>query len=100
MREEVEGSMLRLRLFQSVAGVHQHTRHLHHAIPTVVGKHRGREQRKVAEEEEEVATAMVNHLERLSLVDFADLKGIARLGEAVKLAGAVVDVDTTGFRYK
>ena len=100
MREEVEGSMLRLRLLQSVAGV-QHTRHLHHAIPTVVGKHRGREQRKVAEEEEEeVATAMVNHLERLSLVDFADLKGIARLGEAVKLAGAVVDVDTTGFRYK
>ena len=48
------------------------------------------------EEEEEVATAMVNHLERLSLVDFADLKGIARLGEAVKLAGAVVEVDTTG----
>ena len=89
--------MLRLRLLQSLAGV-QHTRHLHQAIPTVVGKHRGREQRKVAEEE--VATAMVNHLERLSLVDFADLKGIARLGEAVKLAGAVVDVDTTGFRYK
>ena len=99
MREEVEARMLRLRLLQSVAGV-QHARHLHHAIPTVVGKHRGREQRKVAEEEEEVATAMVNHLERLSLVDFADLKGIARLGEAVKLAGAVVDVDTTGFRYK
>ena len=72
-----------------------HTRHLHQAIPTVVGKHRGREQREEAEEEE-VATAMVKHLERLSLVDFADLKGVARLGEAVKLAGAVVDVDTTG----
>ena len=75
------------------------TRHLHQAIPTVVGKHRGRQQREEAEEEE-VATAMVNHLERLSLVDFADLKGVARLGEAVKLAGAVVDVDTKGFRYK
>ena len=72
-----------------------HTRHLHQAIPTVVGKHRGREQREEAEEEE-VATSMVKHLERLSLVDFADLKGVARLGEAVKLAGAVVDVDTTG----
>lgn len=76
-----------------------HTRHLHQAIPTVVGKHRGREQREEAEEEE-VATAMVKHLERLSLVDFADLKGVARLGEAVKLAGAVVDVDTTGFTHK
>ena len=80
-----------------VTGVH--TRHLHQAIPTVVGKHRGREQREEAEEEE-VATSMVKHLERLSLVDFADLKGVARLGEAVKLAGAVVDVDTTGFTHK
>ena len=86
-------------MLQSVGGVQ--ARHLHQAIPTVVGKHRGRQQRReVVEEEEEVATAMVNHLERLSLVDFADLKGVARLGEAVKLAGAVVDVDTTGFRYK
>ena len=90
-----------LRLLQSVGSVHcVQARHLHQAIPTVVGKHRGRQQRAVVEEvEEEVATAMVNHLERLSLVDFADLKGIARLGEAVKLAGAVVDVDTKGFRY-
>ena len=86
--------MLRLRLLQSVAGGVQ-ARDLHRAIPTVVGKHRGRQQ-KEKEVEEEVATAMVNHLERLSLVDFADLKGIARLGEAVKLAGAVVEVDTTG----
>ena len=86
--------MLRFRLLQSVAGG-VHARGLHRAIPTVVGKHRGRQQ-KEKEEEEEVATAMVNHLERLSLVDFADLKGIARLGEAVKLAGAVVEVDTTG----
>ena len=90
--------MLRLRLLQSVGGVQP--RHLHHAVPTVVGNHLGRQQRvKVEEEEGEVATAMVNHLERLSLVDFADLKGIARLGEAVKLAGAVVDVDTTGSKY-
>ena len=91
--------MLRFRLLQSVVGGVQ-TRGLHRAIPTVVGKHRGRQQKEkeveVEEEEEEVATAMVNHLERLSLVDFADLKGIARLGEAVKLAGAVVEVDTTG----
>ena len=90
--------MLRLRLLQSVAGGVQ-ARDLHRAIPTVVGKHRGRQQKEKEveeEEEEEVATAMVNHLERLSLVDFADLKGIARLGEAVKLAGAVVEVDTTG----
>ena len=85
--------MLRFRLLQSVVGGVQ-TRGLHRAIPTVVGKHRGRQQKE--KEEEEVATAMVNHLERLSLVDFADLKGIARLGEAVKLAGAVVEVDTTG----
>ena len=90
--------MLRFRLLQSVAGG-VHARGLHRAIPTVVGKHRGRQQKEKegeVEEEEEVATAMVNHLERLSLVDFADLKGIARLGEAVKLAGAVVEVDTTG----
>ena len=90
--------MLRFRLLQSVVGGVQ-ARGLHRAIPTEVGKHRGRQQKEKeveVEEEEEVATAMVNHLERLSLVDFADLKGIARLGEAVKLAGAVVEVDTTG----
>ena len=71
-------------------------RHLHQAIPTVVGKHRGREQ-ELKEGEEEVASSMVHHLERLSLVDFADLRGVARLGDAVKLAGAVVDADTSGF---
>ena len=88
--------MLRLWVVQSVGGLQ--ARHLHQAVPTVVGKHRGRQERAEVEEEK-VATAMVKHLERLSLVDFADLKGIARLGEAVKLAAAVVDIDTTGFKY-
>ena len=62
----------------------------------MVGKHRGRQQ-ELKEGEEEVASSMVHHLERLSLVDFADLRGVARLGDAVKLAGAVVDADTSGF---
>ena len=85
--------MLRLRLLQSAGGVQ--ARHLHQAIPTVVGKHRGRQQ-ELKEGEEEVASSMVHHLERLSLVDFADLRGVARLGEAVKLAGAVIDAETSG----
>ena len=40
--------------------------------------------------------ATIEHLERISLVDFANVAGIKRLEEAVKLAEVVTRVDTTG----
>ena len=40
--------------------------------------------------------ATVEHLERISLVDFANVAGIKRLEEAIKLAEVVTRVDTTG----
>lgn len=38
----------------------------------------------------------VKHLERLSLVDFANKRGIARLEEAIQFASKLDAVDTTG----
>ena len=67
-------------------------RRLHTAIPTTANPHKGI---KVdMEGDVEVAGSMVHTLERLSLVDFADHGGVVRLGEAVRLAAAVVAVDT------
>ena len=40
--------------------------------------------------------ATIEHLERISLVDFANVAGVRRLEEAVKLAEIVTRVDTTG----
>ena len=40
--------------------------------------------------------ATIEHLERISLVDFASVEGIQRLEEAVKLAEIVRQVDTSG----
>lgn len=38
----------------------------------------------------------IKHLERISLVDFANKRGIARLEEAIKFANKLEAVDTTG----
>ena len=68
------------------------SRRLNTAIPTTATPHKGI---KVdMEGDVEVAGNMVHTLERLSLVDFADHGGVVRLGEAVRLAAAVVAVDT------
>nr|CAG4651862.1 EOG090X076T [Triops cancriformis] len=40
--------------------------------------------------------ATIQHLERLSLVDFANIQGIARLEEAIRFADQIRSVDTTG----
>lgn len=68
------------------------SRGLHTAIPSTATKHKGI--KADIEGDVEVAGSMVHTLERLSLVDFADRGGVARLGEAVRLAAAVVAADT------
>jgi Asp-tRNA(Asn)/Glu-tRNA(Gln) amidotransferase C subunit len=40
--------------------------------------------------------ALINHLERLSLVDFGNEEGIERLSKAVRFADTLMMVDTTG----
>ena len=37
----------------------------------------------------------IEHLERISLVDFANIRGIERLEEAIELADVITKVDTT-----
>ena len=66
-------------------------RYLHQAIPNTATRHQGLQQ---CEEEVGLATAMVHHLERLSLVNFSDPEGVRRVGEAVRLASAVVAANT------
>ena len=38
----------------------------------------------------------IEHLERISLVDFANVRGIERLEEAIELADVITKVDTNG----
>uniref|UniRef100_UPI00358E8C55 glutamyl-tRNA(Gln) amidotransferase subunit C, mitochondrial-like isoform X1 n=1 Tax=Myxine glutinosa TaxID=7769 RepID=UPI00358E8C55 len=47
-------------------------------------------------EESSIEPAMVEHLERLSLVAFATAEGVERLKQAVKFAELLQSVDTTG----
>ena len=67
-------------------------RALHCALPTSPLVRR----QKVEGGLEEVTAGVVQHLERLSLVDFADRRGVERLEEAVRLARLVEGVDTAG----
>merc|ERR1712059_129447 len=67
-------------------------RWLHPAVPSRPTPR----QKKVTEEQVKISTDTVRHLERLSLVDFADKRGVMRLQEAVKEANVVVSLDTTG----
>ena len=43
-----------------------------------------------------IDSTTIEHLERISLVDFANIRGIERLEEAIKLAEIIRTVDTTG----
>ena len=67
-------------------------RALHCALPTSPLARR----QKVEGGQEEVTAGVVQHLERLSLVNFADRRGVERLEEAVRLARLVEGVDTAG----
>ena len=70
-------------------------RSFHHpAIPTapVASKYKKVE----APERTNIDSATIEHLERISLVDFANVRGIERLEEAISLADEIKTVDTTG----
>ena len=65
---------------------------LHPAIPqTVVTKIQNIEKKNIV-----IDAATIEHLERISLVDFANVRGIERLEEAIELADIVTHVDTQG----
>ena len=53
-------------------------------------------QKSQSDSDQVIDPATIEHLERISLVDFANVAGIKRLEEAVKLAEVVTRVDTTG----
>ena len=70
---------------------------LHPAIPEgVTGPNYKLVQKSESDSKQVIDPATIEHLERISLVDFANVAGIKRLEEAVKLAEVVRRVDTTG----
>ena len=70
---------------------------LHPAIPGgVTGSNYKLLQKSESDSNQVIDPATIEHLERISLVDFANVAGIKRLEEAVKLAEVVRRVDTTG----
>ena len=64
---------------------------LHPSIPSspVSSKFAASEKKTVIDQE------TIEHLERISLVDFANVRGIERLEEAIELADIISKVDTT-----
>ena len=68
---------------------------LHPAIPRLVTKPNYKLSDK-SNNKKVIDPATIEHLERISLVDFANVAGIKRLEEAIKLAEVVTKVDTTG----
>ena len=70
---------------------------LHPAIPRgVTEPNYNLVQKSESDSKQVIDPATIEHLERISLVDFANVAGIKRLEEAVKLAEVVTRVDTTG----
>merc|ERR1712243_150898 len=67
----------------------------HPAIPSV--KVNAKFSKKVTDTKESIIdSTTIEHLEGISLVDFANVRGIERLEEAVKLADVIRTVDTSG----
>ena len=70
---------------------------LHPAIPGgVTPSNYKLVQKSESDSNQVIDPATIEHLERISLVDFANVAGVKRLEEAVKLAEVVTRVDTTG----
>ena len=71
---------------------------LHPAIPGGVVRQTNYKlvQKSPSDSSQVIDPATIEHLERIYLVDFANVAGIKRLEEAVKLAEVVTRVDTTG----
>jgi len=67
----------------------------HPAIPSV--KVNSKFSKKVTDSKESIIdSTTIEHLERISLVDFANVRGIERLEDAIRLADIIRTVDTTG----
>ena len=84
-----------LRGLRSVIGDMRGLASLHPAIPqSPVSQPQNAEGKR--RDTVTIDPATIEHLERISLVDFANVRGIERLEEAIDLAQAVVEVDTRG----
>ena len=67
----------------------------HPAIPSV--KVNSKFSKKVTDSKESIIdSTTIEHLERISLVDFANVRGIERLEDAIRLADIIRTVDMTG----
>ena len=69
---------------------------LHPAIPRIPVPSKFINKVSAEPEETVIDSTTIEHLERISLVDFANVQGIERLEEAIKLAEVIRTVDTTG----
>ena len=72
---------------------------LHPAIPGAVTPSNYKlvqKSQSQSDSDQSIDPATIEHLERISLVNFSNVAGIQRLEEAVKLAEVVTRVDTTG----
>ena len=86
-----------LRGLRSVSGDMRGLASLHPAIPqSPVSQPQNAEAEGKSRDTVTIDPATIEHLERISLVDFANVRGIERLEEAIDLAQAVVEVDTRG----
>ena len=88
---------MRSKVTQGLTRTFSDTGSLHPAIPRCVTrpKYKLSEQEK-SNNKKVIDPATIEHLERISLVDFASVEGIQRLEEAIKLAEIVTQVDTIG----
>ena len=70
---------------------------LHPAIPRgVTDSNYKLVQKSESDSNQVIDPATIEHLERISLVDFANVAGVKRLEEAVRLAEVITRVDTAG----
>ena len=90
----VSRNSFRLHLFGKLSSCVCGVRNLHPAIPRLPVPSVFKRPEKSAKVI--IDSATIQHLERISLVDFANVRGIERLEEAIELAEVIKSVDTTG----
>ena len=85
----------RLKLLVTATSRKTLARHLHPAIPTSPAVETLIRRDKLPAKTR-IDTGTIEHLERISLVDFANVEGIERLEQAIELADVIRTVDTEG----
>lgn len=88
-------ALSRLKSKEQVTFLRQNSncQNLHPAIPQMIVT---KIQKSCGKKDTVIDGHTIQHLERISLVDFANVRGIERLEEAIELADIVTQVDTEG----